>query len=137
MLLIEMKIIILMRLRLQYHLKKTIGDIMKPIMKDENGKIVNSPVVKTPQPRKFVAYEDPGHGWVKVSLFLLRKLNIADKITSCSYQRGDYVYLEEDCDFSTFYDAMSRADKAIKIESRHTDKQSKIRSYEPYQYKEV
>ena len=103
-------------------------------MKDGNGNIVNSPIVKTPQPRKFVCYEDPGHGWVKVSLFLLRKLNIADKITSYSYQRGDYVYLEEDCDFSTFYDAMSRADKAIKIESRHTDKQSKIRSYEPYQY---
>ena len=94
----------------------------------------NGPV-KVQQPRKFIAYEDPGHGWVKVSRFLLLKLGIENKITSYSYQKGDYVYLEEDCDFSTFYDAMSKADKVIQVVSRHTDKQSKIRSYESFKSK--
>jgi|WetSurMetagenome_2_1015567.scaffolds.fasta_scaffold51841_5 hypothetical protein len=95
----------------------------------------NGPV-KVQQPRKFITYADPGHAWVKVSRFLLRKLGIENKITSYSYQRGDYVYLEEDCDFETFYDAMSKAGKTIQIVSRHTDKQSKIRSYEPFKSKE-
>ena len=102
-------------------------------MKDENGKIVNSPVVKTPQPRKFVAYEDPGHGWVKVPYTLLVKLGIEKTISSYSYQRGDFVYLEEDCDYTKFYDAMSNNDIVIQLVSKHTNKQSKIRSYNSYQ----
>jgi len=50
-------------------------------------------------------YADPGHGWCAVKRDLLTKLNIADKISHYSYARGNTVYLEEDCDLSTFMQA--------------------------------
>jgi hypothetical protein len=46
----------------------------------------------------FTHYTDPGHGWVEVPRALLHELGIADKITGYSYQRGEDVFLEEDCD---------------------------------------
>ena len=53
--------------------------------------------------RVFDVYEDAGHAWMKVKKDLLHKMGIADKITAYSYERGEYAYLEEDCDLSTFY----------------------------------
>ena len=52
-------------------------------------------------------YTDPGHGWVAVKRKLLNDLGIADKITYFSYQKGQTVYLEEDCDLATFATAMN------------------------------
>ena len=57
----------------------------------------------------FTHYTDPGHGWVEVPRALLHELGIADKITGYSYQRGEDVFLEEDCDLSTFARAMEKA----------------------------
>jgi hypothetical protein len=57
----------------------------------------------------FNYYTDPGHGWVEVPRALLHELGIADKITGYSYQRGEDVFLEEDCDLSTFARAMEKA----------------------------
>ena len=51
----------------------------------------------------FRAYTDPGHGWIAVKRNVLDILNIADKITPFSYQKGHTVYLEEDCDASLFF----------------------------------
>jgi len=51
-------------------------------------------------------FTDGSHGWLKVSKKRLDKLNILDKITSCSFMRGDYVYLEEDCDLSTYIEGL-------------------------------
>jgi hypothetical protein len=56
-------------------------------------------------PTTFVFHHDPGHGWVAVKRSFLHTLGIADRITSYSYQRGATVYLEEDCDASTFEEA--------------------------------
>ncbi len=55
--------------------------------------------------------EDPGHGWLEVDRADLIKLNIADKISHCSYQRGPTgkAYLEEDCDAALFIDAAKAA----------------------------
>jgi hypothetical protein len=50
----------------------------------------------------FVYTQDPGHGWVAVPKVMLTELGIADKISSCSYMRGDVVYLEEDQDVTTW-----------------------------------
>lgn len=54
--------------------------------------------------KKYVFYEDPGHGWLRVPTLELVKLGIADKITTCSYihPSGKWAYLEEDCDLTTF-----------------------------------
>lgn len=48
-------------------------------------------------------YEDPGHAWLAVKRAELVKLGILNKISHYSYQKGDTVYLEEDCDASTFF----------------------------------
>ena len=50
----------------------------------------------------FTLYADGGHAWAKVPRKLLEQLGILKDITHYSYQRGDYVYLEEDGDLSTF-----------------------------------
>jgi len=50
----------------------------------------------------FSFYTDAGHGWLWVPKYPRAELGIAEKITSFSYQRGDYAYLEEDVDLSPF-----------------------------------
>jgi hypothetical protein len=77
-------------------------------------------------------YQDPGHGWVKCSIGLLYGLGISDKITRYSYRRDDYVYLEEDCDLSTLLNACDNAGIELKLKQFHTNKTSKIRSYNNY-----
>lgn len=82
--------------------------------------------------KKYNVYTDPGHGWVKVKFSEILKLGIQDKITPFSYTRGEYCYLEEDCDLTTFMEAL----KSVNIQpywvGHHTNKQSKIRSYSKY-----
>ena len=53
---------------------------------------------------KYTFYEDPGHGWLEVPTLELVKLGIAGAISPCSYihPSGKTVYLEEDCDLTTF-----------------------------------
>ncbi len=81
--------------------------------------------------RIFKSFSDCGHGWAKVPRELLVELNILDKITSCSYQLGQNVYLEEDCDVSTFYDAyLAKTGLKPIFKISHSDKESKIRGYE-------
>jgi hypothetical protein len=77
-------------------------------------------------------YQDPGHGWVRVSMGLLHGLKIAEDITRYSYRRGDYAYLEEDCDLGRLYQAADKAGITIKLREFHTNKRSKIRSYDNY-----
>lgn len=79
---------------------------------------------------KFIYFTDPGHGWLKVPRKLLEDLGIADQISHYSYQRGDYVYLEEDMDYTRFFNAYGMTESQV-IE-RHTNRRSRIRSYRPY-----
>lgn len=81
---------------------------------------------------KFNVYTDPGHAWCKVPRSLLVKLNIADKVTAYSYQRGDSVYLEEDCDLSLLVQALRDKGKTVQFKEFHTNKSSKIRAYDRY-----
>ena len=87
--------------------------------------------------KNYNKYEDPGHGWLKVTRKELVRLGILDKITGFSYQRGDFVYLEEDCDLSTFLDAKEKIDglsySEIIIKSQHTNNESRIRNYYSFQ----
>lgn len=81
---------------------------------------------------KFDVLTDPGHGWVKVPKKLLVELGIADKITPYSYMRGEFAYLEEDADASTFFEAMKAAGKSIEQRVRHADRSSRVRNYSSY-----
>ena len=79
---------------------------------------------------KINAYSDPGHGWAAVPLTLLDRLGMLDQITTYSYMRGRFAYLEEDCDLSLFMVAASAA--GLKIEFRQyvsRYRRSRIRNY--------
>jgi len=77
-------------------------------------------------------YQDPGHGWVKVLLTELKLLGVADKISGYSYQRNQFVYLEEDCDLGTYMRVLSEKGITLKFRETHTDNRSRIRNYNSY-----
>lgn len=82
--------------------------------------------------KKYTMYSDAGHGWLKVSKKELKQLHIGDKISPYSYQRGDYAYLEEDCDFQKFVDVMNSLGYTVQVVEKYSNKTSKIRSYDRY-----
>ena len=82
--------------------------------------------------KKLTVYTDPGHGWVKVKFSELVKYGIASKVSRCSYVRGDYVYLEEDCDAGLYIDALKQAGYNVTQNIKWTNKSSKIRNYMRY-----
>jgi hypothetical protein len=102
--------------------------------------------------KKRTKYDDPGHGWLKVSLKDIQKLGLEQKISGCSFQRGGYVYLEEDMDCTNFFLAVAgvenwsdiegnpEAKELVKMLHENTTTQtagerySKIRSYSNYEY---
>lgn len=81
---------------------------------------------------KIRVFADPGHAWARFPKARLVKLGIADKITHYSYQRGSNAFLEEDCDLSLLLSALKAQGYEIKFDESHTNKQSKIRSYQSY-----
>lgn len=92
-------------------------------------------VTAPPKPQShYIQFADPGHSWVKVSIAECRALGIYDEITRWSYKRGDFLYLEEDADVSTWVLAWREhgVDVAALVDCRHTDRSSRIRSYEPF-----
>lgn len=84
--------------------------------------------------KSITIYTDPQHGWAKVSLKELLKLNILDKISTYSYihKNGLNAYLEEDCDLSLYLKALDSKGIKFRIIEKHTNKSSKIRSYKRY-----
>lgn len=82
---------------------------------------------------KFDFFMDPGHGWVKVPKTLLKQLGIESKISSYSYQQGEYAYLEEDCDAGEFIVAYKKKFADLpKFNERVSNKSSRVRNYESY-----
>lgn len=79
-------------------------------------------------------FSDPGHGWLRVPRAMLTRLGIEEKITPFSYQRGQWVYLEEDCDMSRFCKVCEASDLySISIrERRPSQRESAIRTYAHY-----
>ena len=57
---------------------------------------------KTP----YTYHQDPSHGWLAVPRARLNALGILLDISRYSYQRRDYVFLEEDCDLARFVHAL-------------------------------
>ena len=79
-------------------------------------------------------YADPGHGWGAVKRKVLDQLGIANQITAYSYQKGQTVYLEEDCDLATFATAMNLRGVILKYEQKHINRTHPIRNYENYRF---
>ena len=85
-------------------------------------------------------YQDPGHGWIKVRRAELVSLGIDEDITGYSYQDNDggWVYLEEDCDASTFLKAYRKENPNTKVvlNEIHCNGESFIRALPHYKYKD-
>jgi hypothetical protein len=77
-------------------------------------------------------YSDPGHGWGAVKRKVLTDLGIAHKITPYSYQKGDTVYLEEDCDLSELVTTLATKGIVIQYEEHTTNRRSPIRGYDRF-----
>lgn len=56
-------------------------------------------------------HDDGSHAWLQVPIALLFDLHIEEKISYYSYMEGKYAYLEEDCDASTFLNAIFESSK--------------------------
>lgn len=80
-----------------------------------------------------IVYNDPSHAWGKVKRKVLDNLGIAQQVSSYSYQYKDNVYLEEDADLSLVCrHLLLNTDVQIKFVEKHTNRDSRIRSYERY-----
>ena len=97
--------------------------------------------IKIKLPNKLHFYSDSRHGWLAVKRKLLHDLGIANQITVFSYQRGDTVYLEEDCDATLFYKTLKSLgftwdEIEVRIKESYKD-HSPIRSFADYEYTEL
>ena len=73
---------------------------------------------------------DASHGWLKVPVSELERLNIVEDITTFSYVRNDMAYLEQDADMATFLTAREAEGKPVtKIKEHSRNGQSRIRKY--------
>jgi len=73
---------------------------------------------------------DASHGWLKVPVSELERLNIVEDITTFSYVRNDMAYLEQDADMATFLKAREAEGKPVtKIKEHNRNGQSRIRKY--------
>jgi hypothetical protein len=77
-------------------------------------------------------YEDSGHGWLKVPVDELQKMNLTDKISNYSYRKGCFAYLEEDCDAELFVRAMEGIGVKVKFREHFTNGESTIRNYDRF-----
>ena len=88
----------------------------------------------TKKTQKLKLYIDPGHAWLKVSLWDLKQLKIDNQITSYSYidPNEKDIYLEEDVDMKTYLNSLESHGLNYVIEENVTNNQSIIRSYKHY-----
>lgn len=76
-------------------------------------------------------YNDPGHGWVKVNRSVAESImgEAFYRISPFSYQHGDYIYLEEDCDADLFFQYLKDRGVSYTLKETHCNNRSRIRSY--------
>jgi len=82
--------------------------------------------------KQYTFFADVGHGWLSVKRKELVELDIINKISSYSYQRGDSVYLEEDCDASVFFAAKGWDNYGNAPIKESYSERSPIRSYQQF-----
>jgi len=82
--------------------------------------------------RKLKFINDPGHGWLSVSLKDIIDLDIVDKISAYSYMSPSRAYLEEDCDASIFINAAKDAGWKLEIKESYSDNSWKGRNWPSY-----
>jgi hypothetical protein len=79
-----------------------------------------------------IVYSDPSHSWGKVRREVLKNLKLESNVSSYSFQRGEYVYLEEDNDLPMLCQALYDNNTRVVFIEKHTDKPSRVRTYASY-----
>lgn len=77
----------------------------------------------------YVFHEDAGHGWLEVPRAELAELGVLGEVSQFSYQKGDKVYLEEDCDAAVFILTMKNRNIPFKMVNAPFVDESRIRRY--------
>jgi hypothetical protein len=79
-------------------------------------------------------YSDAGHGWLAVKRSEIYTLGIAEQVSRYSYQKGQTVYLEEDCDATLFIESYNKIYGINpNIMCKSNVERSEIRNYNGYQ----
>lgn len=94
-----------------------------------NGRIIKKYMRKH---YKFDVYADCGHSWLKVPMKMINDFGIRKNFSSYSYKRGDFAYLEEDCDAGIFIKSLDEMKIDYNFRWHNTEKRSKIRNYESF-----
>ena len=76
-------------------------------------------------------HNDGGHGWLECGRELITSTGIASDISEYSYQRGNNVYLEEDCDMPLLFNALRKRNIAVVVNDMYQD-ESPVREYARY-----
>ena len=84
---------------------------------------------------KYQWYTDPGHAWLRVSTAVCKQLGILDRVSRFSYQskKGDYLYLEEDCDAGLFLQAVKDRQLPCHMLPTKYQTESRVRHLDRYQ----
>ena len=82
----------------------------------------------------YTIHTDPGHGWLETTIEEIERLNIHNQISTYSYRKGDTVFLEEDCDLTTFVRAKESVNEAFNYIVLHLNRDHWIRSLPCYEY---
>lgn len=76
-------------------------------------------------------YSDPAHAWLRISRKDAIKLDILDKISAYSYmsEKGQYLYLEENCDARLAFAALKVSPIYLSCYSKtdRYDRRSRVR----------
>jgi hypothetical protein len=75
---------------------------------------------------EYTYHQDPGHGWIEVSLAEVVRLRLNP--SSYSYRKAESVYLEEDVDASHWAKAKRDAGEQFTLKDAHVNYDSFIRS---------
>lgn len=82
--------------------------------------------------KTFLYTSDPGHGYLRVSMKDLESLGIVNEISGCSFKKGGYAYLEEDCDAPLFVKTWKERGNTIKFNVKRINSPAKCRTYERF-----
>jgi len=82
-------------------------------------------------PKELVYYSDPGHGYLRVPLKLIKMYGLCNKISGYSFKSKEYAFLEEDCDAALFLKAIKENgnEDKYKIVEKVLDRPAACRNY--------
>ena len=81
-------------------------------------------------------FQDPGHGWLRIKRQEAQRIlgESFSQITPHSYQKGDWIYLEEDQDAHLLIQAIKdqKLELIYTIREQHCNNESTIRHFDSF-----